>query len=60
MKQMDEAMVSSGVNLTKDDTNKIVSLFCEGKFEYGQDTRNVIINYQKMSVDMGLQQPSMQ
>jgi len=45
MKQMDEAMVSSGVNLTKDDTNKIVSLFCEGKFEYGQDTRNVIINY---------------
>jgi hypothetical protein len=45
MKQMDEAMVSSGVNLTKDDTNKIVSLFCAGTFEYGQDTRNVIINY---------------
>lgn len=59
MKQMDEAMTGAGVNLTKDDVNKVISLFAHEKFELGSDTRNVLINYLKMSVEMGLQQPSM-
>lgn len=27
MKQLDEAMIAAGVNLTKDDTNKVIALF---------------------------------
>lgn len=52
-------MTGAGVNLTKDDVNKVISLFCHEKFELGSDNRNVLINYLKMSVEMGLQQPSM-
>jgi len=54
MRQMDEAMTSAGVNLTKDDVNKVVSLFSHEKFEFGTDPKSVLINYLKMSVEMGL------
>lgn len=47
-------MSAAGVSLTKDDVNKVVSLFAEAEQDLA-DTRKVMINYYKMSVDMGLQ-----
>ena len=45
MKKMDEAMTTAGVNLTKDDVNKVISLFSHEKFEFDSDPMNVLINY---------------
>jgi Mor family transcriptional regulator len=56
---MDECMIGAGVNLTKDDVNKVIALFAHEKAEPGSDLKHVLINYLKMSVEMGLQQPSM-
>lgn len=50
---MEECMSAAGVSLTKDDVNKVVSLFAEAEQDLS-DTRKVMINYFKMSVDMGL------
>lgn len=52
-------MIGAGVNLTKDDVNKVIALFAHEKAEPGTDLKHVLINYLKMSVEMGLQQPSM-
>lgn len=53
MKQLDDAMVAAGVNLTKDDTNKVIALFAQERGD-PENPKQAIINYHKMSVDMGL------
>jgi hypothetical protein len=53
MKQLDEAMIAANVNLTKDDINKVIALFANESADPGSP-KQVLIDYHKMSVEMGL------